>query len=330
MRGVSEVIAIILILMITISLAGLAYMFMSTTMSDVTSSAGSTVDTTTSSMATSFIIESISQGKVYVRNTGQNALTGLSVYVSDQPVNASVPASIASGAVGTINVTSIIFEGDTVKVTSGNGVSASKTAPSEWYGAVGYWKFDEGSGLYAYDSSPYGNIGTLTNGPTWTSGRYGNGLLFDGSNDHVNCGTSVLNASQITITAWMNTTRDNWNTIVTKQAYGSNGYWFGTGGDGVLYFYLWSGGALRSQNSGRDVIGDLHFVAVTYNGSSVNYFVDGISVYSYDYGSYLPIGSSSANFIISASETSFAGTIDEVAIWNRALTSQEILKLYNK
>jgi flagellin-like protein len=50
MRGVSEIIAIILILMITISLAGLAYMFISTTMSDVTSSAGSTVDTTTSSM----------------------------------------------------------------------------------------------------------------------------------------------------------------------------------------------------------------------------------------------------------------------------------------
>jgi flagellin-like protein len=47
MRGVSEVIAIILILMITISLAGLAYMFMSTTMSDVTSSAGSTVVTAT-------------------------------------------------------------------------------------------------------------------------------------------------------------------------------------------------------------------------------------------------------------------------------------------
>ncbi len=54
MRGISEVIAIILILMITIAIAGLAYMFMSTTMSDVTASAGSTVDTTTSSMTTSF------------------------------------------------------------------------------------------------------------------------------------------------------------------------------------------------------------------------------------------------------------------------------------
>jgi flagellin-like protein len=126
MRGVSEVIAIILILMITIAIAGLAYMFMSTTMSDVTSSAGSTVDTTTSSMSTSFTIESISQGKVYVRNTGQGALTGLSVYVSDQAVNASVPASIASRAVGTINVTSIIFEGDSIRVTSSNGVSAPR------------------------------------------------------------------------------------------------------------------------------------------------------------------------------------------------------------
>jgi hypothetical protein len=127
-------------------------------------------------MLTSFAIESISQGKVYIRNNGQGALSGLSVYVGDQAVNASVPASIAPGEVGTINVTSIIFEGDTVKVTSGNGVSASKRALSEWYGAVAYWKFDEGSGTTAYDSSNYGNTGTLTNGPTWTSGKYYRGL----------------------------------------------------------------------------------------------------------------------------------------------------------
>ncbi len=104
MRGVSEVIAIILILMITISLAGLAYMFMSTTMADVTSTAGSTVDTTTSSMLTSFRIESIDIAKVYVRNTGQNALTSLSVYVNNEPAIFNVTTPIAAGAVGTITI----------------------------------------------------------------------------------------------------------------------------------------------------------------------------------------------------------------------------------
>jgi flagellin-like protein len=197
MHGVSEVIAIILILMITISLAGLAYMFMSTTMADVTSSAGSTVDTTTSSMLTSFTIESMDVAKVYVRNTGQNALTSLSVYVNDELATYNVTTPIASGAVGTITIYSFIPDGATVKVTSPSGFSTSKVArPCEK--AVGCWKFDEGSGTSAFDSSPYSNTGTLTNGPTWTSGKYGNGIQFDGTNDilfwvikHIESRTSI-------------------------------------------------------------------------------------------------------------------------------------------
>jgi len=160
MRGVSEVIAIILILMITISLAGLVYMFMSTTMSDVTSSAGSTVDTTTSSMLTSFTIESMDVAKVYVRNTGQNALTSLSVYVNDEPAVYNITPSISAGTVGTITIYSFIPDGATVKVTSPNGFSTSKVAhPCDR--AVGCWDFDEKVGTTVYDSSPNGNTGSI-------------------------------------------------------------------------------------------------------------------------------------------------------------------------
>ncbi len=204
MRGVSEVIAIILILMITISLAGLAYMFMSTTMSDVTSSAGSTVDTTTSSMLTSFIIESMDIAKVYVRNTGQNSLTSLSVYVNDEPAVYNVTTPIAAGAVGTVTIYSFIPDGATVKVTSPNGFSTSKVAhPCEK--AVGCWDFDEGAGTVVYDSSPYGNTGTLVNGPVWTSGKYGGAITFDGTNDYINItGSSVKSGKDITVSFWVN------------------------------------------------------------------------------------------------------------------------------
>jgi hypothetical protein len=50
-------------------------------------------------------------------------------------------------------------------------------------GLVGWWKFDEGSGTVAYDSSGNGNDGNLTNGPTWTTGKIGGALSFDGVND---------------------------------------------------------------------------------------------------------------------------------------------------
>ena len=47
-------------------------------------------------------------------------------------------------------------------------------------GLVGWWKFDEGNGTVAYDSSGNGNDGNLTNGPIWTDGKIGGALSFDG------------------------------------------------------------------------------------------------------------------------------------------------------
>ena len=75
-------------------------------------------------------------------------------------------------------------------------------------GLVGYWKFDEGTGTQALDSSGNSNTGTLTNGPTWTSGKVGNAIQFDGSNDYVNCGTgSKLNfgAGDFTLSSYIKT-----------------------------------------------------------------------------------------------------------------------------
>lgn len=52
-------------------------------------------------------------------------------------------------------------------------------------GLTGHWKLDEGAGLTAADSSGFGYDGTLTNGPIWINGKIGNALDFDGVNDHV-------------------------------------------------------------------------------------------------------------------------------------------------
>src|SRR3989338_5705843 len=60
-------------------------------------------------------------------------------------------------------------------------------------GLVGHWKFDEGTGLSAGDSSGNNNTGTLVNGPTWTTGKIGQALNFDGVDDYVKIpGTATL------------------------------------------------------------------------------------------------------------------------------------------
>src|SRR3990167_10785875 len=82
---------------------------------------------------------------------------------------------------------------------------ANAAAPTN--GLIGYWAFEEQSGTTAGDSSGNGNTGTLTNGPTWTTGKVGSGALsFDGVNDGVNLGTpnSLNITGAVTVSAWIN------------------------------------------------------------------------------------------------------------------------------
>ena len=58
---------------------------------------------------------------------------------------------------------------------------------------IGYWSFDEASGTTAVDLSENGYDGTLNGGVTWTDGKYGGALHFDGSGGYVGTGQSILN-----------------------------------------------------------------------------------------------------------------------------------------
>jgi flagellin-like protein len=320
MRGVSEVIAIILILMITISLAGLAYMFMSTTMSDVTSSAGSSVDTTTSSMLTSFTIESMDVAKVYVRNTGQSALTSLSVYVNDEPATYNVTTPIAAGAVGTITIYSFIPDGATIKLTTPSGFSTSKVA-QPCSKSVGCWKFDEGSGTTAYDSSPYGNTGTLTSGPTWTSGRYGGALRFDGSNDFVSIGNQTsLSASEFTISAWINPSSSSGIKIIASDSFSSQYRWHLFLEGGLAKFNIYNSANVEQFRMGSSTsisAGTWYYIAATYNGTHGKLYVN----YMEEISSAGTLRTGGLNQEIGRNKDGnyFNGTIDELRIYNRAI-----------
>lgn len=69
-------------------------------------------------------------------------------------------------------------------------------------GLISYWAFDEGSASTAYDSMN-GNDGTIY-GATWTTGVVGGALDFDGVDDYVNTGKSLLNnLSQFTLAGWI-------------------------------------------------------------------------------------------------------------------------------
>ena len=57
---------------------------------------------------------------------------------------------------------------------------------------VGWWRFDEGSGTIANDSSGNGNDGTFNGDPQWVVGYFGGALEFDGSDDWLDCGNDQV------------------------------------------------------------------------------------------------------------------------------------------
>ena len=119
MKGVSEVIAIILILMIVIALAALAYTWFSGIFGTMTQTAGQNIQQTSQQMNAQFALESakcsvlgcagVDCVKVVIRNTGATTITmnKVTAYIAGVKFTATnpLPATITNGATGTFDVT---------------------------------------------------------------------------------------------------------------------------------------------------------------------------------------------------------------------------------
>jgi regulation of enolase protein 1 (concanavalin A-like superfamily) len=201
-------------------------------------------------------------------------------------------------------------------------------------GLVGYWKFDEGIGATAYDSSGNGNDGTI-NGASWVEGRLGGALEFDGVDDYVEVPDSAsLNpTSAITVCAWFkeyNPQTTEFPPIVKKTGDPSGytlelHYW--KFGGGVCIDGIWRGGP--PPVSPLPVPFEWCHLAITYDGSNIIRYANGAEISRETVtGTITP--TSNALYIGRCLSMSrfFNGTIDEAKIYNRALSANEIWTEY--
>lgn len=187
------------------------------------------------------------------------------------------------------------------------------------------------------DISTNGNNGTLINGPTFDSGN-GGSIVFDGSNDRVNLGTtSILKfTNNFTINIWF-----KFNTLLGFQAIISNNE---SGGYGIianpdssrLETFYWVNGYKRSGDSMTNYNTSSWFnVSVSFNGNNIIFYRNGNLIENVSAigtvsttNEPLTIGANPIGNGASFSDF-FNGRIAIIQLYNRALSSTEVLQNYN-
>ena len=195
-------------------------------------------------------------------------------------------------------------------------------------GLVAHYKFDEGSGTTATDSAG-SNSGTLTNGPSWTTGKIGNySLAFDGVDDKVTTGADYIGTSPVSISGWMN---------VSGLGGSSSGRIVD---NGMFTLRLSTSNRLAITNDNSVVVysstnafqfGSWVFFVVTRNSSNqCTIYINGQLSSTADQNCGM-VTAGSTNVIIgnrNAGGRTFNGNIDDLRIYNRVLMESEILELY--
>jgi hypothetical protein len=218
-------------------------------------------------------------------------------------------------------------------------------------GLLGLWNFDEGSGTVAHDSSDNGNDGILCNGPTRVNGKSGRALNFNGVDQYVEvAGNTDLNPhrSDWTVSAWVNIASlsvgplscGNYGFVIAgkrqdpyQEGLTLLAHWGSSATSQAKFCFIFDqphaiSGALTPL---MNVFG-WHYVVGVRNGANLTVYVDGVAYGPNNYaeGNPSPIDSD----ISSDTPLQFAhhgawgeydnGTIDEVRIYDRALSQQEI------
>ena len=198
-------------------------------------------------------------------------------------------------------------------------------------GLVAAYGFEETTGASATDASGYANTGTLAGATRTTGGRFGGGLRFDGVDDQV----SVLDdetldlTNAMTLEAWVRPTSalSGWRTVVLKEQPGDLVYGLYASASGYLPSgHVFVAGDDKRVSAPAALPADTwSHLATTYDGTTLRLYVNGTPAGELALSG--PLTASSGVLRIGGNlvwDEWFAGTIDEVRVYDRALSASEV------
>ncbi len=207
-----------------------------------------------------------------------------------------------------------------------------------------YWSFNEGAGTTSVDSFA-NSVMTLRNGATWTTGKAGNGLVFDGVNDRADAPHSAalnITGNAITVSTWVKLENlGTWQQILAKVkdvgAFNAPYFaWHLFGGHASASTWTPMFQLVNAEGSGAFVSSAtsvaygqwVHLVGV-YDGTMIRIYVNGVeqgsapqsgNIISYSQPLYIGAHGGPGEFM--------KGAIDELRIYARALTAAQVQSLY--
>ncbi len=197
-------------------------------------------------------------------------------------------------------------------------------------GLVGAYHFEEASGTTVVDASGKGNKGTISGATPITQGRFGKALSFDGVNDWVtiNDAASLDLTTGMTLEAWVYPTvsMKDWVDVVIKEATNAAAYYLVANSDTSRPATGVSIGGEQQLHGGSWLLANQWtHLAATYDGTSQRLYVNGTEVASRAQSGSIAV----SNGVLRIGGNSiwgefFKGRLDEIRVYNRALSTAEI------
>ncbi|NHC16580.1 LamG domain-containing protein, partial [Motilibacter deserti] len=199
---------------------------------------------------------------------------------------------------------------------------------------VGAWPLDEGRGSVTEDVSGGGHDGTLVNGPTWVTGKSGNALQFNGTNQYVDTGAQAVDTTgNYTVSAWAKIDRlGGFATVVSQDGNTSSDFFLQYSGENRRWAFSYPGVRALAQNLGEPQVGRwYHLTGVRdVTAGELRIYVDGQLA-----GKASVCGGAEdpGNLVIGRGKFNgnpvdyFPGAIDAVHVYDRVLSDAEIASL---
>ncbi len=363
-KGISSVIIALVLLLIAVSLVSSLYIFSNESFGEVTTEGTKAVTGFLNLSDVSFVVESYGAGSIYVRNIGKNPISNITLFVNGNPLYYTMtPSVINRNEIAKITIPNYMGRNlNTIKLTSGKYASAQLLVNKDFFckysGLI--LCMDEsiknnyisdlsssGNNIYIADSTAFGPADGFP--PTMTDGRIEKALSMADNDDYSSFSSSSVNTmltnKQFTIEFWLKTSKPS--TILMWKPHGASppcekNWMIWADASGRIAWY-------GSQNScswtwtitGTTNVADnnWHHVAIVFNNAAaqgVKLYVDGNFEGQSTADTVNSVCCTALQTVCIASNIcsinnygspvpyKYIGLIDEVRIWNKALTQQEI------